>query len=153
MVLNATFNSCSFIPMRSVLLVEESGVLGEIHRSVASHWQTLSHNILHRVYIAVGGTRAHNFIGNRHWLLMLVYIKLLYDHDPSNWWQRVNMETHYSTSRDGLFLQVTNRTNINMKRQYTLKNVIQCKLNVFIANTTLVTNIKISGLSSDHDID
>ena len=40
-----------------------------------------------------------------------------------------------------------------MKRQYTLKNVIQCKLNVFIANTTLVTNIKISGLSSDHDID
>jgi hypothetical protein len=30
----------------AVLLVEETGVLGENHRPVASHWQTLSHNVV-----------------------------------------------------------------------------------------------------------
>jgi hypothetical protein len=30
----------------SVLLVEETGVPGENHRPVASHWQTLSHNVV-----------------------------------------------------------------------------------------------------------
>jgi hypothetical protein len=36
MVFNATFNNISVISWRSVLL-EESGVLGENHRPVASH--------------------------------------------------------------------------------------------------------------------
>ena len=36
MVLNATFNSMSVILWRSALLVEEAGVPGEKHRSVAS---------------------------------------------------------------------------------------------------------------------
>ena len=40
MVFNATFNNIS------VLLVEETGVLGENHWPVASHWQTLSHNVV-----------------------------------------------------------------------------------------------------------
>jgi hypothetical protein len=39
---NATFNKISFISWRSVLLVEETG---ENHRSSASHWQTLWHNV------------------------------------------------------------------------------------------------------------
>jgi len=43
MVLNATFNNISVISWRSVLLVEETG---ENHRPVASHWQTLSHNVV-----------------------------------------------------------------------------------------------------------
>jgi hypothetical protein len=30
--------------LRSVLLVEETGVPGQNNRPVASHWQTLSHN-------------------------------------------------------------------------------------------------------------
>ena len=30
----------------SVLLVEETGVPGENHRPVASHWQYLSHNVV-----------------------------------------------------------------------------------------------------------
>jgi hypothetical protein len=30
----------------SVLLIEETGVPGEKHRPVASHWQTLSHNVV-----------------------------------------------------------------------------------------------------------
>jgi len=42
MVFNATFNNISTISWRSVLLVEETG---EDHRSAASHWQTLSHNV------------------------------------------------------------------------------------------------------------
>jgi len=37
MVFNATFNNISVISWRSVLLVEETGVLGENHRPVASH--------------------------------------------------------------------------------------------------------------------
>jgi len=40
MVFNATFNSISVILWQSVLLVEETGV------PVASHWQTLSHNVV-----------------------------------------------------------------------------------------------------------
>jgi hypothetical protein len=31
---------------QSVLLVKETGVPGENHKPVASHWQTLSHNVL-----------------------------------------------------------------------------------------------------------
>ena len=46
MVLNATFNNISVISWRSVLLVEETGVPGQSHRSVASHRQTLSHNVV-----------------------------------------------------------------------------------------------------------
>ena len=45
MVFNATFNNISVISWRSVVLVEETGVPGENHRPVASHWQTLSHNV------------------------------------------------------------------------------------------------------------
>jgi hypothetical protein len=46
MVFNATFNiTISAISWRSVLLVEETRGPGENHRSVASHWQILSHNV------------------------------------------------------------------------------------------------------------
>ena len=44
MVFNTTFNNISAISWRSVLLVEETGVPGENHWPVASHWQTLSCN-------------------------------------------------------------------------------------------------------------
>jgi hypothetical protein len=44
MMLNATFNNISVISWQSVLLVEETG---ENHRPVASHLQTLSHNVGH----------------------------------------------------------------------------------------------------------
>jgi len=45
MVFNATFNNISVISRRSVVLVEETGVPGENHRPIASHWETLSHNV------------------------------------------------------------------------------------------------------------
>ena len=61
MVFNATFNNISVILWRSVLLVEETGGTRENHRPAASHWQTLSHNVLHLTLIEI---RTHD----RHWL-------------------------------------------------------------------------------------
>ena len=43
MVFNASFNIISIILWRSVLLVEETIVN---HRPVATHWQTVSHNVV-----------------------------------------------------------------------------------------------------------
>jgi hypothetical protein len=65
MVLNATFNNISVVSWWSVLLVEETVGTGENHRPVASHWQTLSHNVAH---LALIETRIHNISGDRHWL-------------------------------------------------------------------------------------
>ena len=46
MMFSATFNTILAISWRSVLLMEETGVPGEIHRAAASHRQTLSHNVI-----------------------------------------------------------------------------------------------------------
>ena len=43
---DTTFNNISVISWRSVLLMEETRVPGENHQPVASHWQTLSHNVV-----------------------------------------------------------------------------------------------------------
>jgi hypothetical protein len=43
MMFNATYNNISVIMLRLVLLVKETG---ENHRPGASHWQTLSHNVV-----------------------------------------------------------------------------------------------------------
>ena len=53
MVFNATFNNILAISWRSVLLVEEIGGPGENHQPVASHWQTLSHNVVHLALIEI----------------------------------------------------------------------------------------------------
>jgi hypothetical protein len=45
-VFNTTFNNISVILWQPVLLVEETGVPGENHRSATGHWQTLSHNVV-----------------------------------------------------------------------------------------------------------
>jgi hypothetical protein len=59
MVFNATFNSISVISWRSLLLVEESGVLGENHRPTVGHWQTLTHNVVS------SRIQTHNFSGDK----------------------------------------------------------------------------------------
>ena len=46
MVFNATFNNISAILWWSDFLVEEIVVPSENHRPVASHWKTLSHNVV-----------------------------------------------------------------------------------------------------------
>ena len=43
--LNET-SACGKLSKMFVLLVEETGVSGENHESAASHWQTLSYNVL-----------------------------------------------------------------------------------------------------------
>jgi hypothetical protein len=65
MMLNATFSKISVISLRSILLVEETGGSAENHRTVASHWQTLSHNVVHLVLIEI---RTHSISCDRHWL-------------------------------------------------------------------------------------
>jgi hypothetical protein len=65
MVFTATFNNISAISWRSVLLVEETGIPGENHRPAASHWQTLSHDVVSSMH-RLSGIRTHNYSGDRH---------------------------------------------------------------------------------------
>ena len=58
-VFNTTFNNISVILWQSVLLVEETG---ENHWPAASHWQTLSHNVVLSTPHP-SGNRTHNVIG------------------------------------------------------------------------------------------
>jgi hypothetical protein len=60
---NVTFNNISDISWLSVLLVEETGVPGENHRPVASHWQTLSHNVV-SCTARMNWLRTHNVSGD-----------------------------------------------------------------------------------------
>jgi hypothetical protein len=46
MMFNATFNNISVISLQSVVLVEETRVPGENYWPAASHWLTLSHNVV-----------------------------------------------------------------------------------------------------------
>jgi len=46
MMCKSTSNNISVISWWSVLLVKQTGVPGENHLPVSSHWQTLSHNVV-----------------------------------------------------------------------------------------------------------
>jgi len=58
MVFNVNFNNISVISWRSVLLLEKTG---ENHGPVASHWQTLSHNVVSSTPRLIG-IRTHNVV-------------------------------------------------------------------------------------------
>ena len=69
MVFSTTFNNISAILWRWVLLVEESGVPAENHWPAASHWQTLSTNVVSNTP-RLSGIQIHNVI-DRHWLYII----------------------------------------------------------------------------------
>jgi hypothetical protein len=48
------------LPWWSVLLVEKTGIRGENHRPVGSHWQNLSHNVVSSTS-RLNGIRTHTF--------------------------------------------------------------------------------------------
>ena len=65
MVFNATFNNISVTSWWSVLLMEETRVPGENHRSAASHQLALSHSVVSSTP-CLNGIRTHNVSGDRH---------------------------------------------------------------------------------------
>jgi hypothetical protein len=72
MVFNSTFNIISVISWRSVLLVEKTRVPRENLQPAASHWQTLSHNVVSSTPL-LSGIRTHTFSGEgyvRHSLIL-----------------------------------------------------------------------------------
>jgi len=77
MVFNATFNNISVIWWRSVLLMEETGVPRENHRPAASHWQTLSDNV---VLIALSGSRTHNISSDSKWPGTIYKFIIIFQH-------------------------------------------------------------------------
>ena len=66
LVLVYGFNATSVISWLTVLLMEEIGVTGVKHRPVASHWQTLLHNVVSSTS-RLSGIRTHNVSGDRHY--------------------------------------------------------------------------------------
>ena len=58
MVFNATFNNISVISWQSVLLVDGTG---ENYQPVASHWETLSHNVVSSTP-GLSGVQTHNVV-------------------------------------------------------------------------------------------
>jgi len=65
MVFNATFNNISIISWWSVLL-EETTVHGQNYQHVASHWQTLSHNVVSSTPFHEQGLNS-KLSGDMHW--------------------------------------------------------------------------------------
>ena len=62
---NAIFNNISVISLWSVLLMEETGVSEESYRPAASHWQTLSHNVVSSTP-RLSGFRTQNISGDMY---------------------------------------------------------------------------------------
>jgi len=66
MVFNATFDNVSDILWQAVLLVDETGVPGENHRYVTSHWQTWLYNIVLTTCRHEQESISHLLV-NKHW--------------------------------------------------------------------------------------
>ena len=117
MVLNTTFNNISAISWRSVFLVEEKGGLGENHWPVASHWQTLSHNVVH---LSLGGIRTHQW-----WYVPIAYAVVnptIIQSQPrgSYTWKRVEvLIMSFDTQKASLKRQLLLHCNLTTRKFHT----------------------------------
>ena len=111
MVFSATFNNISVILWWSVLLVEETGVPGENHWSVTSHWQTLSHKLcrVHLIWagfeltmlVVIGTDCVASYKSNYHIItatrtpIILASEKCQICKDPFSWSSRCSRVFHW----------------------------------------------------------
>jgi hypothetical protein len=94
MVSIATFGNILVISWRSVLLVEETGVQRENHRPVASHGQTLSHNVVHLALIEI---RTHWNWSYDSWIYNYLCNQCL---SPLLLWVRISIRARCTTLCD-----------------------------------------------------
>ena len=79
-VFNTIFNNISVISWRLVLLIEKTRILKDNHRPAASHWQTVSHNVVSSTP-RLNGIRTRNVSSDSHCLHSSLLIQLPYDHN------------------------------------------------------------------------
>jgi hypothetical protein len=123
MVLNATFNNMSVISWLSVLLVEETGLPGENHRPAASHWQTLSHNVVSstsRQWFNVRGSCSICLYVDHHCLNFRFVIDNICKKYQCYFWKQMEVTSKYFCA---VFTFVSNKTKV-VGEQWAVNHIV-----------------------------
>ena len=87
MEFNATFNNISVITWQSILLVEETGVQGENHLPVASHWQGFKLAPL----VVIGTDCIGSYKFNYHMIMATAAPVMDYNGNILWWWKKQDL--------------------------------------------------------------